>query len=290
MIKTILALIALTSTLFAKTNICVSIPPQAYFVKKIAGNQANVTVLVPPGASPATYTPRPTQMRAIKNASLYFTIGVPFEKNWLQRFKSVNPSMTIVDMTAGIHKRPMQHLIDEKTDRDHEHNHHHGNLDPHVWLSPALAKILAKNTLVALSKADPDHTALFKKNYHALLKKIETLQAQIRQKLDNLPQKIFIVFHPSFGYFADEFGLRQVAIEHEGKKPSLRYLKSVIDFAKKYHIKTVFTEPQFSRKSARYIAKQICGQVVDIDPLSEAWETNLLKIADSLEKASRHQR
>jgi len=290
MIKTILALIALTSALLAKTNVCVSIPPQAYFVKKIAGDQANVTVLVPPGASPATYTPRPKQMRAIKNASLYFTIGVPFEKNWLQRFKSVNPSMTIVDMTAGIHKRPMQHSIDKKADKDHKHNHNHGSLDPHVWLSPALAKILAKNTLVALSKADPDHAPLFKKNYHTLLQKIETLQAQIREKLENLPQKTFIVFHPSFGYFADEFGLRQVAIEHEGKKPSLRYLKRVIDFAKKHHIRTVFTEPQFSRKSARYIAKQIGGQVVDIDPLSEMWETNLLKIADSLEKASRHQR
>ncbi len=289
MIKTILALIALTVSLLAKTNVCVSIPPQAYFVKKIAGNQANVTILVPPGTSPATYTPRPAQMRAIKNASLYFTIGVPFEKNWLQRFKSINPSMTIVDMAAGIHKRPMQHAINEKTQR-HEHNHHHGSLDPHVWLSPTLAKTLAKNTLVALSKADPDHSPLFKKNYHTLLQKSETLQRRIRQQLENLPQKTFIVFHPSFGYFADEFGLRQVAIEHEGKKPSLRYLKQVIDFAKRHHIKTVFTEPQFSRKSARYIAKQIGGQVVDIDPLSEAWETNLLKIADSLEKASRHQR
>ncbi len=285
MIKMIIMLF-ITLPLFAKIDICVSIPPQAYFVKKIADDLANVTVLIPPGSSPATYTPKPSQLKAIKKASLYFTIGVPFEKNWLKRFRSINPSLVVVDMTEGIKKEPLQNALEH----EHIHEHHHGAFDPHVWLSPKLALTLASNITAILSQKDPAHQNIFKQNYTDFKKSIALLQQKISKKLENLPQKEFIVFHPSFGYFAKEFGLSQVAIEKEGKEPSLKYIKRVIDFAKKHQIKTIFVEPQFSQKSARYIAKQINGNVASIDPLAEDWEQNLINIANSFEKASRYQR
>ncbi|RUM68368.1 MAG: cation ABC transporter substrate-binding protein [Sulfurospirillum sp.] len=286
MIK-ILPILFFTFSLFAKSDICVSIPPEAFFVQKIAGDQAEVTVLIPPGSSPATYTPKPSQLRAIKKASLYFTIGVPFEQNWLKRFKSINPSLQIIDITKGIQKRPMNHTLEEG---DHEEEHHHGTLDPHVWLSPKLAIVLAKNIKEALSQTDPDHRELYEKNLKKFAQEANGLHEEIMERLKSLPFKTFIVFHPSFGYFADEFGLRQVAIEKEGKEPTLKYIQRVIDFARKHHIHTIFTEPQFSQKSARYIAKHIGGNVVSIDPLSQNWDTNLREITRSFEKATSHPR
>ncbi len=287
MIRIVLFTIFFTTSLFAKINLCVSIPPEAFFVQKIAGDQANITVLIPPGSSPATYTPKPSQLKAIKQASLYFTIGVPFEQNWLERFKSINPSLKIVDITKGIQKRPMYHTPGEEV---HEDAHHHGAYDPHVWLSPKLAMILAKNITDTLSREDPKHRQFYEKNYQGFVAEVKVLHEKIKQLLQPLQQKSFIVFHPSFGYFADEFGLKQIALEKEGKEPGLRYIKRVIDFARKNNIHTIFTEPQFSQKSAHYIAKQINGNVVTIDPLSEKWDTNLLEIAKSFEKANSHQR
>jgi len=285
MIRTILATLFFVTTLMANTNICVSIPPQAFFVKKIAGSYADVTVLIPPGSSPAAYTPKPSQLKAIKNASVYFTIGVPFEKNWLARFQSINPNLKVIDMTKGITKKPLHNPIET-----HEHDHHHDALDPHVWLSPTLSLALAKNVLETLSTIDPKHKKYFEENYQKFQKEVHELKEQITQKLQNLKNRTFIVFHPSFGYFADEFNLHQVAIEKEGKEPSLKYIKRVIDYANKNHIKTIFVEPQFSQKSARYIARQIDGEVASIDPLAYEWDTNLMDIANSLEKANRHQR
>lgn len=285
MIRAILVTLFFATSLFAKLNICVSIPPQAYFVDKIAGDLADVTVLIPPGSSPATYTPKPSQLKAIKKAQIYFTIGVPFEKNWLDRFKSINHKLKIVDMTAGIKKRPLHNPLAHASPESHDEHHHHGTLDPHVWLSPKLALILAKNVADTLSQEDPEHQKLYQTNYQAFTKSVRELEAKIAEKLKRIKQKSFIVFHPSFGYFAEAFGLQQVAIEKEGKEPSLRYIKRVIDFARKHNIKTIFVAPQFSQKSARYIAKQIGGKVVAINPLAYEWDKNLLEIAQSFEKA-----
>lgn len=283
MIKTILVLLFLTSALLAKIDICVSIPPQAFFVKQIAGEHADVTVLIPPGSSPATFTPRPSQLRAIKKASIYFTIGVPFEHNWLERFRSIHPDLQIVDMTEGIEKLPMHDSLHEEA--HHEDAHHHGSLDPHVWLSPMLVKKMAAVIKETLAKADPAHAKAYDANYRKFLDALDRLHAQIAERLKPLKQRTFIVFHPSFGYFAREFGLRQVAIEKEGKEPSLHYIGRIIDFARQNRIRTIFVEPQFSQKSARYIANKIGGKVVAIDPLAYDWDSNLMKVAESFEKA-----
>ncbi len=285
MIRAILVTLFFPTALFAKLKICVSIPPQAFFVDKIAGELAKTTVLIPPGASPATYAPKPSQLKAIREAKIYFTIGVPFEHNWLDRFRSINPSLKIVDMAKGIAKKPLHNPLEAHEAHNEHEGHAHGARDPHVWLSPQLARILAKNVTETLINADPEHKAVYEKNYAQFIALTQDLEKEIAEKLQPLKQRTFIVFHPSFGYFADEFALKQVAIEKEGKEPSLRYMKRVIDFAREHNIKTIFVEPQFSQKSARYIAKQIGGKVVAIDPLAYDWDTNLLKIAQSFEKA-----
>ncbi len=276
MIK-ILSLLFLTLFAKASVSVAVSIAPQSYFVKQIMGEDAEVTVLVPTGSSPATYAPKPSQLKALNKASLYFAIGVAFEHNWLPRFQSINHKMKIIDTSKGIKKRTLSH---------HHDTHEHSALDPHIWLSPRLVMIEAKTMLDALIKADPEKKETYQKNYDAFILKLKNLDSKITQILAPLKKKTFIVFHPSFGYFAADYGLKQVAIEKEGKEPSLRHIKRIIDTAKAEGIKTIFVAPQFSKKAALQIAKQVAANVVTIDPLSEDWENNLLKVAKSFEKAN----
>jgi len=277
MIKILMTLLLTTVTAFASLSVAVSIAPQKYFLEQLMGEDADITILVPTGSSPATYAPKPSQLKALNKASLYFSIGVAFEQNWLPRFKSINKSMKIIDTTKGITKRHISHGHDA---------HHHEGADPHIWLSPKLVMIQAKTMKDALVAQDPAQKEKYEKNYQTFIAKLKTLDKKIRTILEPLKQKSFIVFHPSFGYFCDDYGLTQVAIEKEGKEPSLRHIKRVIDYAKAHKIKTIFVAPQFSQKAATQIARQIDAKVATIDPLSPEWETNLLKIATSFEKAN----
>ncbi len=280
MIKILIALYFLSTALLATPKIVVSIAPQKYFVQQIAGEDMVVDVLIPSDASPATYAPKPKTLQTLKNATLYFTIGVPFEKQWLSRFKSINPKLRLIDTGKNIQKIAIE---------EHEHEedaHHHEGLDPHIWLSPSLVKSQAKVIYDTLSKQDPTHQATYSKNYQAFLARLDRLDKEITDYLSPLKNRKFIVFHPSFGYFAKAYDLQQIAIEKEGKEPSLRYLKRVIDLAKKEQIHTIFIAPQFSKKAAQSIAKYADAKVVTIDPLAQDWETNLLHIAKSLAHAA----
>jgi len=274
--KLLITLLLISASLTASMHVAVSIQPQKYFLEQIMGEESNITVLVPTGSSPATYAPKPSQLKALKKASLYFSIGVAFEKGWLPRFQSINEDMPIIDTCKNITKRSISHTNGE---------HHHVGLDPHIWLSPKLVMIQAKTIKDALSTYNPKQKEKYEKNYTAFIKKLEALDTKMKNILSPLKQKSFIVFHPSFGYLADDYGLTQIAIEKEGKEPSLRHIKRVIDYAKEKNIKTIFVAPQFSQKAATQIAKQVGAEVVTINPLAQEWETNLLKVAKSFEEA-----
>ncbi len=273
--KIIILILLLTSMLQAKMQVCVSIAPQAFFVKKIAGDLADVEVLVKDGSSPATYAPKPSQLKTIANSKLYFTIGVAFEKNWLDRFKSVNDNLLLIDTTTGIQKLHM--------DNKHKHskNEHNEGLDPHIWLDPILVIKQVNTISEAFTSQDPKNSKIYIQNRDNFIKELKDLDKQIKDILANIKNRKFIVFHPSFGYFAKRYNLTQIAIEKEGKEPSIKYLKKVIDFAKQNDIKRVFVAPQFSQKSARQIAKEIDGKVVTVNPLAYNWDENLLSIAKS---------
>ena len=256
-------------SLWAKVFVAVSILPQKFFVNKIGKDLVDVTVMVPPGASPAVYSVKPSQLKALKKAKIYFAIGVPFEKAWLDKFISVNPSIKIVDTSSIIKKFPMN----EKGK---------GNLDPHIWLSPPLVILQARVILDSLISIDPKNRDTFIKNYEKFVCEIASLDVKIMNILKDIKKREFIVFHPSFGYFARSYALRQIAIEREGKEPSAKYIQRIIKIAKELKIKRIFVEPQFPKRSAKYIASKIKGEVVVIDPLNEKWDENLLKIARAL--------
>ena len=281
-------LLFLPATGWAKVQVVVSIVPQKYFVEKIAGNLAEVTVMVPPGASPATYEPRPSQMRALSRADLYLAIGVPFEKAWLPRFAAQNPKMKIVDITEGIRKVPM---VDHNHDHDHDHGqegrHPHETLDPHVWLAPPLVKILARNIAQALERIDPAHKGRYAANLEAFLKEIEATDRTLRRILQPCRGAAMMVFHPSWGYFARTYGLEQIPIEIEGKEPRPKELARLMAEAKEAGIRAIFVQPQFSRRAAEVIAGNIGARVVVADPMALAWSENLLQVARRLCRIAR---
>lgn len=265
------------STVIAKEalKVSVSIVPQRYFVEKIGGDLVDVSVMVLPGANPATYEPKPRQMVALTVSEIYFAVGVPFEGVWLKKFIGVNPEMMVVHTEDGIDKMPMI------SGRHHEDKRHrHGVEDPHIWLSPPLVMLQARNILDALLKVNPENKEMFEANYKAFIMELVDLDSEIRGILGDNKDVCFMVYHPAWGYFAEAYGLRQIPVEIEGKRPTPKELGGLILRAVEDGIKVLFVQPQFSVKNADIIAKAIGGQVMFADPLRLDWAENLVEVAE----------
>jgi zinc transport system substrate-binding protein len=256
-------------------KVFVSIVPQKYFVKKIGGDLVDVSVMVQPGASPATYEPKPKQMVDLSRAKVYFAIGVPFEKAWFKKIISASPKMLVVHTEAGIEKIPM------KEDKPN------GIKDPHIWLSPPLVKVQAKNIMDALQKVDLAHSSVYKANYKKFIREIDNLDAELRRIFLEKEEERFMVFHPAWGYFARIYGLKMVPVESEGKTPKPKALQRLIETAKRDGIKVVFVQPEFSTKNAEIISKSIGGEVVFASPLNPDWPRNLKEVAEKFRAALR---
>lgn len=290
LLKTAVFVVATIPVLFASVGaetlqVAVSIPPQMYFVKKIGGDLVSVTVLVPPGANPATYEPKPTQMVSISTSKVYFAIGVPFEQTWLPKVSSVNPSMTMIHTDAGIQKKPMHSHHPHGESHPSMEDHGGAMLDPHIWLSPSLVKIQAEHILSGLRQADPIHAKIYETNFRRFSEEIDRLNADLHLLFSDLGYVRFLVFHPSWGYFAETYGLEQIPIEFEGKDPKPAALRALIEEARSSGIKVVFVQPQFSTRNAETIAKAIGGEVMIADPLASDWEENLRRQAVKIKSA-----
>ena len=278
-LTTLLLLMLMPSWLLGQMHVIVSVIPQKRFVEKIAGDLVDVTAMVAPGASPATYEPKPSQMKKLTHAQLYFAIGVPFEKAWLPRFHAQNPQMKIIDTTEGIQKLPM---TDHHHDEEVHHHHESSTLDPHVWLSPPLVKIQAMHIAKALKEVDPEHQAIYEENLKQFEKELDALDAKLREHLAPCRGSAMMVFHPSWGYFAHTYGLKQIPIEVEGKAPKSRALIHLIHEAKEEGVKALFVQPQFSQRTAKVIAESLGVTMVIADPLAYNWAENLLQISQKV--------
>jgi zinc transport system substrate-binding protein len=221
-------------------------------------------------------------MLALTKTVMYFAIGVPFEAVWLKRFARTNPKMVIIHTEDGIEKIPLKGTHHHPED---EHLHE-GIKDPHIWLSPLLVIIQVRNIYQALSQIDPSHAQQYRNNYEIFLRELEDLDQRIKQIFyDKKQGGRFLVYHPSWGYFAKAYGLVQLSIEVEGKEPSPRELKDLIEYAREHEVKAILVQPQFSMKSAQTVAKTIDAQVIIADPLDLNWADNLLRVAEKIRQA-----
>jgi zinc transport system substrate-binding protein len=268
-----------------KLPVFVSIAPQKYFVQQIGKELVNVRVMVQPGADPHSYEPRPRQMVAFSRAQLYFAIGIEFETAKLKKIIATHPQIKVVRTDRGIPKIPMA-ATHHKEEEFHETDEPgHGGLDPHIWLSPPLVMVQARTILRALQDIDPTRRSVYEANYNAFISELVKLDTDLKHIFAGRHGLRFMVFHPSWGYFAHSYGLQQVAIELEGKAPKPAQLKELIQHARENDIKIIFVQPQFSAKSANLIAKEIGGEVAFVDPLAEDWSANLREVAKKFKSA-----
>lgn len=246
----------------------VGIPPLKYLVQRIGGDRVNVTTVVG-GGNPETYEPQPQQITNFAQAKIYYFVHLPFEIMLLARIKHSNPNLDVVDLWSGINLRSLD-----------------GGVDPHVWTSPKNAEQISLTIYNSLVAADPQGKDFYTKNYHALKKDLNQLDRKLRKDFLNLKQKTFLVLHPTWGYFADSYGLKQIAVETEGKETGPQDLSRVLKEAQARGMKVIFIQPQFSKAQGEAIADILKGSTVTIDPLAEDYLANTEKtakaIADSL--------
>ncbi len=246
----------------ATPRVVVSVPPQAWFVEQLAGPGVRVTVLLPPGASPAHYEPGVRELEALADASLYVRVGhprFPLEGAWIDALLAERPTLVVVNTSAG--------LAPEDD-------------DPHTWLSPALAREMARRIATGLSRVLPPDVV--DDNLTAVLGEIDRVDAELRERLGPRRGGSFLVFHPAWGHLAREYELVQIAIESHGVSPDPATLARRIREAREAGVAVVFAQPQFDPSSAELVAREIGARVEMLDPLARDWPGNLRRVGASL--------
>jgi zinc transport system substrate-binding protein len=265
-----------------KPVISVSILPQRYFIERLAGDRVEVNVMIPPGASPATYEPTVAQLEYLDRSAFYMKIGyVGFELSWMEKILSVNPSMKVADLSRGVE------LIrgEEQRDQNRHPGHSHTGVDPHIWMSVRNARVIASNAYASLLEVLPAEEELLSSNLSELLKELDSLDHDIAVMLDGMEHRDFMIYHPALSYFARDYNLQQYALEVEGKTPSPVHLKELSDLGRERQITTIFLQKQFDVKIARVLAGEIGAEVVMIDPLDPDWQNQMLTIATRLKES-----
>ena len=259
-----------------KPVISVTILPQQYFIEQIGGDLLDVNVMIPPGASPATYEPTFSQLSNLERSVVYMKIGhLGFELSWMDKIMSANPSMKLVSLSEEIE------LIHEKAP-EHLRGNTRGGIDPHIWMSVLNAKIIATTIYEELVLIMPEEKESLDERYGAFQEKLDSLHAAISLKMADLDQRSFMTYHPSLSYFARDYDLVQYPLEIGGKSPSPAHMKWMSDVGMEKDISTIFLQMQLNQKDAETLAREIGAEIVQINPLDPEWDRQMNFIANKL--------
>ena len=261
---TLLPVLAVSSPALAKVpRIIVSVPPQAYFVKRLAGDLVSVDVMLPAGVNHETYEPTMGKLNALSRASVYFKLGHPhfhLESVWLAGVLKGAPEIRVVDSLKGV---PVMEN------------------DLHVWLSPRLVRKMLPALSAELQTLLPGAAAVVKQNTEAFDAELQALDSEIGEKLKPHVGKAFFVFHSAWGYYAGDFGLIQLVLETDGKEPGFG-AKQVVERARKAGVRVLIVEPPSSQSTAGYVSTQLNIPIKTVDPLAADWKENLLRMTTLL--------
>lgn len=267
-------------------TVAVGIVPEATFVEKVAGDHVKVVTLIPPGNSPANYQPTATQMQGLSDASVYFAMQTPTEEaNIIPKVYDFNKDIIIVNLRDTVSKTYPNITLD-----GHEHNEneqiedHEQWVDPHVWLSPKRAVVIVKTIANELSRLDEQNSKVYKDNAKKYIAELEELDKEISKITDRLSNKSFMIYHGAYGYFADDYGLKMISLESDGKPATASGMQSVIEQAKKQGITTVFFQTEFDDSQAKTVADEIGGTVLKTAPLSPDYIESLRGFANALKE------
>ena len=265
-----------------RLKVAVTIAPLSAFVEGVTKDTADITVMVPPGADPHTYEPTPSQLMGLSNADVYVKLGsgLDFEQTWMKKFRALNKKMIICDSGEGVA------LIDAGPRVFCSMGHRHAGKDPHIWLSPSNAVIMVRNIERTLSSAEPDNEDFYGVNARDYIAELSKLDGDLRRQLEPARGKTFFVFHPAWGYFASDYGLKEETIQAGGKEPTVRQLADLVKKGRELGVKTIFISPQFSKKSTEVIAREIGAKVMEVDPLSKDYVPNMRRAADEIARSA----
>jgi zinc transport system substrate-binding protein len=271
--------LAVTKTIAAdKINAFVSILPQQYFVQQVGGDLVDVQVMVGPGQNPSTYEPTPQKIAALSHADVYFSIGVPFESAWINKIKQTNRQLVIVECCQSLAS------LD-----GHIHDNDDNHADPHVWTSPKKVIQLVHLIEQSLIQLNAEYRQNFENSASTFINALTELDISIDSRLSELNKREFIVSHPSWAYFADEYNLSQISIEQNGKEIQARSMVKLIKAAKEKNIKAVFVQRQFNDKAAKIIANEIGANIYDLDPLAFNYIENMNDVTNKIVQGLSHE-
>lgn len=267
-----------------KLKVAVAIPPLKTFVMKVAGDNASIVTVIPPGNSPANYQPSPKEMVKISEADVYFSLKMPTEKaNILKKISELNKGAKVIDLQEKVFTiYPSRHITEHEHEGEEDAHEEDIAIDPHVWLSPKRAVVIVEGIRDTLVKLDPDNKEMYMNNSKAYIKEIEELDKYIINEFKDEKNKTFIIFHPTYGYFADDYGLNMVSIELDGKEATAKGLENIIKLADEKKIKAVFYQEEFDSNQAEIIAKEIGGQPMKVSPLSLHYIDSLKETATKM--------
>jgi zinc transport system substrate-binding protein len=268
-----------------KVSIVTTILPLAEFTEKVGGERVTVSVIIPPGSSPHTYEPTPDQLVKVKNSKVFIKVGtaIDFELTWLPKILSSDDEILVIDASESVKLLAMDHSHTEKK-LTFPHSTREGNKDPHIWLSPVNAQTIVDNIYEGLCEVDPENRGYYEENKTSFLNELKTLHQEILSTLSSKEGGRFIVFHPAWGYFAEEYHLIQTSIEVEGKEPTAKDITSIIDLVKIEGIRAVFASPQINTESSEVIAREADVPLILIDPLAKEYIENLRKVSKEIYK------
>lgn len=257
--------------------ITVSIPPFKYFIDAIGANDFKVNVMVPAGANPHIYEPVPEQIANLRKSVAYVSDGyLGFEITWLGRFYETNPRMKKLSLGKNIDLiKPVGNAESVNVE----------GTDPHFWVSPKCAMVIADEIRSLLTEINPDEREKYEHNYTNLVKSISDIDKISTGLFSGCTRKSFMTFHPTLGYLARDYGLKQIAVENEGKEPTPSSLKELIDIGKAQKIKVIFVQREYDTKNARAIASETGARIETIDPLSENWAASEEQIIEAIYKS-----
>jgi len=261
--------------------VAASIAPLADFVENVGGDKVEVTVMEPSSYDPHTYEPTPSQMVKISEADIYVKVGsgVEFELAWMDDITAQNADMYVIDCSTGISLIAGGHEHEEDGE---EEEHEHSSLDPHIWNSPVKAQQMVENICQGLIAVDPDNEDYYLANKDSYIDALEELDTYARETLNGFSNRYFLIYHPAFGYFAAEYDLTQISVEHEGKEPTPQVIQDCIDKSEAYDLNYDFVAPQLATSYAATIAQEIGGQVLYLDPLPSSYISNMRSVIASI--------
>lgn len=253
-----------------KIGVAVSIGPEVEWVNAVGGDKVSVTLMVPASSDPHTYEPLPGQLKQVSNDKMYVMIGSPleFETNYMDKIKSANPNMLLVNASQGVT------LIPNSAENESD------NMDPHVWTDPKNAEVMVNNIYNALIQVDPNDTVYFQKNRDAYEAQLEQLDNYSSQKLSGGNHTI-LIYHPAFGYYAKDYNLTLVGAMLNDEEPSAQRIATLVDIGKQNNVKVVYNEPQYDPKTMESVASQIGATVSTVNDLDPNYLANMRNVANS---------